>query len=77
MVVIVVPTPDSVSTLNSSISLLTPGIPAPSPPEVEEPSSITLRMSEIPGPLSDAMIVIPYKSSSEVFISILPFPAYK
>src|SRR5690625_1180334 len=45
---------------NSSIRRFTPGSPAPRPPEVEYPSSITLLTSSIPGPVSIAMIQMPF-----------------
>ena len=73
-----VPSPKTVSILKSSINRFTPGIPAPNPPEVEKPSSITLRTSGIPGPSSDAIIIMPNDPPSDIrSISILPFPAYK
>ena len=55
-----VPSPTFVSMSNSSINRFTPGSPAPSPPDVEYPSSITLRTSGIPGPSSVATTRRPF-----------------
>jgi hypothetical protein len=73
-----VPSPGVDSMLKSSISLFTPGSPAPNPPDVENPSSITFLKSEMPGPSSTAIIlsprlVFPLNRSIQIF----PWPAYR
>src|SRR5258706_5814726 len=57
--VTVVPWPGPVTITNSSIKRRTPGKPKPKLPEVEKPSRSACRASAIPGPSSEATIIMP------------------